>query len=56
MKERNSTIDLLRVIGIVLVIVSHSYFPEAIEELICFDVVLLVFVAGYSFMSSSFMR
>lgn len=54
MKERNSTIDLLRVIGIVLVIASHSYFPEAIEELICFDVVLLVFVAGYSFMSSSF--
>lgn len=54
MKKRNTTIDLLRVIGILFVIASHCGFSTEVNDLISFDVVLLVFVAGISFMMSSF--
>ena len=54
MKERNLTIDILRVIGILFVIASHCEFSTSVNNLIGFDVVLLVFVAGISFMMSSF--
>lgn len=52
-KKRNVTIDILRVIGLVLVIAAHCEFPEWFYELREFDVVTLVAVSGMSFYVSS---
>lgn len=49
MTKRNSTVDILRVIGLVLVIVAHCSFPEWFLQIREFDVVLLVFVSGMSY-------
>ena len=46
---RNKTIDLLRCIGLFLVIAAHCDFPRWFYNLREFDVVLLVFVSGASF-------
>ena len=43
---RNVTIDILRVIGLILVISAHCEFPEWFYELWEFDVVTLVAVSG----------
>ena len=51
--KRNSTIDLLRVIGLLLVIAAHCEFPEWFYEFREFDVVLLVAVSGMSFYIAS---
>ncbi len=53
MKVRNLTVDILRVIGILLVIMAHCGFPNTIFELRTFDVVLLVFVSGISYFLTS---
>lgn len=54
MKERNQTLDLLRILGIALVIMNHCAFSDTVNEIIAFDVVLLMFVMGMSFALSSF--
>ena len=46
--ERDSTIDLLRVLGTFLVILAHVKIPKFISEIRTFDVVLLVFISGMS--------
>ena len=52
-EKRNITIDLLRVIGLFLVIAAHCEFPEWFYEFREFDVVTLVAVSGMSFYVSS---
>ncbi len=49
MTKRNSTVDILRVIGLILVIAAHCSFPEWFLRFREFDVVLLVFVSGMSY-------
>lgn len=51
--DRNNTVDLLRVIGLFLVISAHCEFPQWYFEFREFDVVLLFFVSGMSFLLSS---
>lgn len=53
MIERNQTIDILRCIGLLLVIAAHCSFNSTFFELREFDVVLLVFCSGASFMLSN---
>lgn len=48
--SRNPRIDILRVIGTALVILAHMEVGGAIQNIRTFDVVLLVFLSGYSFM------
>ena len=47
--KRNITIDILRVIGLMLVIAAHCEFPELFIEIREFDVVVLAAVSGMSF-------
>ena len=47
--SRDPVIDLLRCIGLFLVIAAHCEFPEWFYEFREFDVVLLFFVSGMSF-------
>ena len=51
--ERNQTADLLRCIGLFLVIAAHCSFPDWFYEFREFDVVLLFFVSGMSFVLSA---
>ena len=48
-KQRNSTIDILRVIGLLLVIAAHCEFPEWFYELREFDVVTLAAISGMAY-------
>ena len=48
-KKRNPTIDLLRVIGLVLVISAHCGFSSWFTNARDFDVILLMFLSGISF-------
>lgn len=48
MEKRDSTIDLLRVLGTFLVILAHVKIPKVMSEIRTFDVVLLVFISGMS--------
>ena len=48
MEKRDSTIDLLRVLGTLLVIQAHVKIPKVMSEIRIFDVVLLVFISGMS--------
>lgn len=45
--SRNLSLDIARAIGVLLVILAHVGAPSIVNELRCFDVVLLVFVSGY---------
>lgn len=47
--KRNSSIDILRTIGILLILLAHTNCPFVIRQLRIFDVVLLVIVSGYVF-------
>lgn len=47
--SRNYTIDILRIIGLLLVISAHCGFPSTYFEVREFDVAMLMFVAGASF-------
>lgn len=47
--ERDSRLDWLRAIGIMLVILAHSQPPFILKNIRCFDVCLLFFVSGCSF-------
>ena len=47
--KRNSTIDVLRVIGLILVISAHCGFSSWFTNARDFDVILLMFVSGISF-------
>ena len=49
MPKRNTAVDILRVIGLILVICAHCSFPEWFIRFRDFDVVLLVFVSGISY-------
>lgn len=53
MKARDYTIDLLRVIGTFSVIMAHVNPPEALFQFRAFDVLMLVFISGMSFVGSS---
>ena len=51
--KRDGSVDLLRVIGLALVIAAHCGFPQWFNELREFDVVLLMFLSGMSFLLSA---
>lgn len=53
MKERNYTIDLLRVLGTFTVIMAHIDPPNLLFQIRAFDVLMLVFISGMSFVGSS---
>jgi len=46
---RDLKIDILRTIGILLVILAHVKLPELVRSIRSFDVVMLVFISGMSF-------
>ena len=45
--SRDFSLDLSRAIGTLLIILAHVGAPNVVNEIRCFDVVLLVFVSGY---------
>lgn len=47
--DRNSTIDVLRVIGTLFVILAHVNIPPVLSTVRSFDVCLLVIISGYIF-------
>ncbi len=49
MKERNLSIDVLRALGIILIILAHVGSPLPIAQFRCFDVPLMLFVSGLTF-------
>ena len=49
MTKRDTYIDLLRFIGVTLVILAHVKTPILIHSLRCFDVPLMVFISGLSY-------
>ena len=52
--ERNLKIDILRVLGIHLVVLAHiNNVPKVLLEIREFDVVLLVFLSGFVYSKSS---
>ncbi len=48
MKNRDETIDILRVLGTLLVILAHVTPPKIVSEIRTFDVTMLVFISGMS--------
>lgn len=53
-KSRDYTIDVLRVIGTLLVILAHVSPPKMLSEIRTFDVSLLVFISGMSLAYSTY--
>lgn len=51
-RERDLHIDIMRCLGLLLVILAHIPINETIKQIRSFDVMLLVFVAGMSFSKS----
>lgn len=51
-KERDIQIDILRCIGLLLVILAHVPISETVKSIRSFDVMLLVMIAGISFVKS----
>lgn len=51
-KERDIHIDILRSIGLLLVILAHIPINGIVKSIRSFDVMLLVFIAGISFVKS----
>lgn len=47
--NRDNSIDLLRALGLILVILAHIQPPELLFQIRSFDVVLMVFLSGMSF-------
>ncbi len=52
MTKRDSRIDFLRVLGTILVIMAHTGAPTLIQNIRTFDVSMLVFISGMSFVFS----
>ena len=52
-KERDESIDLLRFIGLSLIILAHVSPPEVLFNLRCFDVPLMLFVSGLTYAGRS---
>lgn len=53
MAKRDARIDLLRTLGLLLIVLAHVEPPENLFQLRTFDVVLMVFVNGLSFRASA---
>lgn len=49
LKNRNDYIDLLRFLGLSLIILAHVNPPDFIFQIRCFDVPLMVFISGLAF-------
>lgn len=52
--SRNSHIDILRGIGLSLIILAHVNPPDWLMQLRCFDVPLMVFISGLSYAEKRF--
>ncbi len=49
MNNRNKDIDILRFIGLSLIILAHVHAPYTIMQIRCFDVPLMLFVSGLAY-------
>ncbi len=49
MEERNLSIDIIRAIGLILIILAHSTPPLFISQFRCFDVPMMLFISGLTF-------
>lgn len=52
MRQRDRTIDFLRALGLLLIVLAHVDPPEGLFQVRTFDVVLMVLVNGLSFQAS----
>lgn len=52
MKERNVSIDIMRFVGILLIILAHVKPPHLLFEIRDFDVPMMVFISGASYFLS----
>lgn len=52
MRERNLSIDVMRVLGLLLIILAHVSPPGIIFQLRIFDVPMMVFVSGMSYFAA----
>ena len=50
---RDTTIDIMRVIGIMLIILAHVSPPEFLFQLRTFDVPMMIFISGMSYYVAS---
>lgn len=46
MKDRNLSIDIMRVIGVLLIILAHVFPPDFLFQIRTFDVPMMVFISG----------
>lgn len=53
MGMRDKTIDIMRVIGIMLIILAHVSPPEFLFQLRTFDVPMMIFISGMSYYVAS---
>ena len=51
--KRNATIDIVRALCLLLIVLAHVDAPNWIQEIRCFDVVCLVFLSGMSYQISA---
>jgi fucose 4-O-acetylase-like acetyltransferase len=51
--SRDKTIDVLRFIGLSMIILGHTRVPGVLQQFRCFDVPLMVVVSGLSFAKST---
>lgn len=51
--QRNTYIDILRFVGMSMVILAHVNTPDIIHQFRCFDVPLMVFISGLSYSGKS---
>lgn len=52
MRERNLSIDVMRVLGLLLIILAHVSPPGIIFQLRTFDVPMMVFISGMSYFAA----
>ena len=46
MISRNSNVDFLRALGLLLIILAHVNAPDIIKQIRCFDVPMMLFISG----------
>ena len=47
--QRDAKIDIMRAVGTLLVMLAHVTLPDTLQKIRSFDVVMLVFISGFSF-------
>lgn len=52
-QRRDSSVDYLRVVGLLLIILAHVHAPKIVHQIRTFDVPLMVFTSGMCYAISS---